>query len=206
MKLSRSEKRKRNFALIKNKYADIDIARQARDWSDKRIYSELGIKVTKKTPDLKQYDAKTTRRKQRELKNFWYAREIGHSPQRAKQLKSYSHRKIDSSFQYERTIKRKYTKGSKEKRKELWKSWSSLTHSNTGHFKRGNDNMPPEIRREAVKLNREQGFDDYDQYGFAFMFFWFIENDRAKASQIISPQYGHMETYKYQETIRVTTT
>ena len=53
-KLTRAERYKRNYGLIKNAYQNSTLAKRGQTWSDERIYKELGVKVTSKsTPDLK---------------------------------------------------------------------------------------------------------------------------------------------------------
>jgi len=47
-KLTRAERYKRNYALIRNKYNNSVLAKRAQTWGTKKLYNELGIDVNKK--------------------------------------------------------------------------------------------------------------------------------------------------------------
>ena len=166
MALTKNEKRKRNDRLVKNKYGNVILARRAREWSDKRLYNELGIKVTDTVPEIIQHDARTIKRKDRELDKFIYAKDIGLSIEHARTLTSYSKKRIKGTLDMTRVMKRPDNYDTYKAREDLWSEWSADGKS-----------MPPDITKIARYYNKQQGFDNYDKYGYAFAFFLFVENN-----------------------------
>lgn len=169
--MTRAEIKKRNYALIRNTYMRPDLAKSAQGWSDKRLYDELGIKVTKSTPKLKKVKASSKNYYNRKLEKFLYARGQGLDPIDAKKLTPYSNKKIASTSRYKEIKSKKFTAGNKQKRIDMWAKWSE------------NDNrdMPPEIKKFAIEINREtkirkRTLDDTDSYGYVVAYYIFVEN------------------------------
>ena len=52
-KETRAESYKRKYRAILNAYKDSKLARKYRTYSEDRIYKEIGVKIPKKTPELK---------------------------------------------------------------------------------------------------------------------------------------------------------
>ena len=195
--MNRNELRKHKYALIRNAYGDDKLAQKYRDIGAKRIYEELGVDVSvKATPDLKVIDHKKDAYFQRKLNKFQYATDIGHTIPEAKRLTSYSNKKIKSSLDMVRIIKRTIKKDNYENRitrMDLWSTWSG----------QGKGNMPPEIERNARKFNREQEFDDYAKYGYTFAFYLFVENqDEDVIRHLMNPD-KLTEGVKYEVLVRV---
>jgi len=198
-KMTRAERYKRNYALVRNAYNNATLAKRAQTWSDQRLYDELGIKTRHKTvknvtlkplkPKAKQsyYDKKLT--------NFVLGRANGLTVEQAKRhayrrkLKA----KIDFNKEYRKEIKETHNKGytAKERRAELWKKWSS---SDKGVF-------PPDLETKAMDYNAEQGFDLYDKYGFALAYYEFREGSLEIAKEIVKPDKYALS--KYQNTRRI---
>lgn len=197
--MDRNELRKHKYALIRNAYGDDKLAQLYRDRGVKRIYADLGIDVSvKATPALKEIDHKKDAYYQRKLDKFQYATDIGHSVPDAKKLTSYSNKKIKSSLDMIKIIKRTIksdTYHNRKVREDLWSTWSG----------QGKGNMPPEIERNARKFNKEQGFDPYDKYGYTFAFFLFVENDNEDAIRKLMEPDKFTGGVKYPELIRVPT-
>ena len=57
--MTRAERYKRNYRLIKNTFQNTTLAKRAQTWSDATIYEKLGIKVGgKRTPEIKKLKTK----------------------------------------------------------------------------------------------------------------------------------------------------
>ena len=192
MALTKNEKRKRNDRLVKNRYGNVILARRAREWSDKRLYNELGIKVTDSIPEIVHHDERTLKRKDRELDKFIYAKDIGLSIERSRGLVSYSKKRIKSSLDMTRVLDKPFNYDNRKAREDLWSTWSAEGKT-----------MPPEIDRIARYYNKQQNFDNYDRYGYAFAFFLFVENEDEDATkQIMAPNKFTGEAY-YAKVVRV---
>jgi len=162
--LSRAERYKRNYRILRNTYNDTELARKARTWSDDRLYKELGVNVSnKKTPDLKYIAPKRDAYYKRKLDHFKYARSIGLSVNKAKKYRKYSKTRIKSSLTYNEQLSKPTNRTTREQRAKLWGAWSK------------DDNLPPDIEAYARKINRELGNDDYDKYGYVFSYYYFLE-------------------------------
>ena len=143
-KLTRAERYKRNYGLIRNRYYDSKLAKKAQTWSDQKIYDELGINVTnRKTPTLKPATPAKQTRAKRELYNYQYARGYGLSVKESNKLKRYKKEKIDTTDLYLRTKKKRFTEKNRITRIDQWSIWSE----------NGRGNMPPFIEKEAKKTN-----------------------------------------------------
>lgn len=170
--LTRAERYKRNYRIIRNKYHDSELAKKAQTWSDETIYQDLGIKVTnRKTPELKKSTKAQKSRGKRNLNKYLYARGFGLSVKQSKKLVPYKKEKIQSTDEYIRVKEKKFTLKNKHKRMDLWSEWSE----------RGRGNMPPAIEKEARDINRStivagKHLDDMDHYGYVVLFYMFVEN------------------------------
>lgn len=173
--MTRAEIKKRNYALIRNTYMRSDIAKSAQGWSDKRLYEELGIKVTKRTPKLKPVKVSSKNYYNRKLEKFLYARGQGLDPIEAKKLTPYSNKKIASTSRYQELKSKKFTTTNKVKRIDMWAKWSE----------NDNKNMPPEIKKFAIDINRntkirKRTLDDTDSYGYVVAYYIFVENQNEE--------------------------
>jgi len=102
-------------------------------------------------------------------------------------------KRIANSTEYNNLNNEKYDYEQKEERIKAWRKWS-------GSKKRA---FPAELEARAVELNKEQGFDIYDNYGFAFVYYSFIENSDELAKEIVRPT--KFEITKYTNTRRTVT-
>lgn len=224
-KLTRAERYKRNYRIIKNAYQDSTLAKKYQTWSDDQIYKELGLKVAnKKTPELKKVSKDKQAYYKRKYRKYTQARLKGLSPERAIKVrnKGYNKKVITNYGEYEKALSRKISETETEKRKKIWENWSKnegMTRDEKGSYS-GRDNirdklnLPPEIVERAIQHNREakhmvngklvsMGFDDYDKYGFALEYYTFIYGSEQRARQIVRPTPYGVETYR--DTRRVIT-
>lgn len=194
--LSRAERYKRNYRLIVNTYQDSKLAKKYQSASDTTLYNDLGIKIPKKydtkIPELKKIKQPTVKQRsyyKRKLEKFQESRQNGINVEASILLrkKTFIKKKIKSNniFQDDPIGKSNFSLEDRERRKEIWKEWSS----------NNNKNFPPEIELQAIDLNRSQGFDDYDRFGFAYMYYAYLENSYSVASSIVKPQKYGIETY-----------
>ena len=169
-KLTRAERYKRNYRIVKNAYQNSTLAKRAQTWSDERLYNELGVKVEVKTPTLKTATKRQVTSAKRKLDHFIYARDLGMSVEDSRKVTKYKKSKIESTYEYLETKTKRFTTKNKIKRMDLWSEWS-----------RGLGNMPPEVERLARERNREtivggKQLDDYSKYGYIVAFYMFVEN------------------------------
>lgn len=170
--MTRAERYKRNYRIIKNVYHDTALAKRAQTWSDEHIYNDLGIRVgNRKTPELKQnVSQRQITSAKRRLANFQYGRSLGLSVKEAKRVNRYKREKIEESSKYHSARKKRFNRSNKTKRMDLWSAWA--THRSP---------MPPEIEQEAREYNRSANvggkpLDDYAKYGYIVAFYRFVEN------------------------------
>ena len=202
-KLTRAERYKRNYGLIRNAYQNSVLAKRAQTWSDAHIYKELGIKVTsKKTPILKKIDLKKSAYYNRKLTKFIYARSIGVEVVEAKRLTRAKKSKIKSSREYFDAKSKRFNLQNKHRRMDLWSEWSSHPQgSDRGNF-------PPAIEKAARDRNRatEVGgkqLDDYAHYGYVVQFYRFVENKSyEEIKELVKPDPHDALRVRYEITVR----
>lgn len=199
--LTRAQRYKRNYGLIKNEYQDTKLAKKAQTWSDEHILNELGIDVKgKRTPKLRKL--KTSRQKayyKRKLSNFFYGKEIGLETQEAKKLAHRKLTRIDSTKEYLSSLTRKYGRREKKSRESLWSTWSE----------KGKGNMPPAIEQFAAEknasviMNDGNALDRFAHYGYTYAYYIYVlgyndEQTQAAFRQNLNDEYDIM----YQQTAR----
>lgn len=183
-KLTQKEKEKIRYRAIRNAFMDRDIAEKYKKRSDERIYKELGIKIPKTLQELKPLPKTKSSKSyyKRKLDKITYSLEIGLKPKRAKKLAKYSKSRIKATRDYVKEMRQTY---SKESRKELWKNWTkegkAKFSSNEGRRVFYN-NLPPELYKLAQDINRntqnrEGKIDINAKYGFAVVYYMFIEGE-----------------------------
>jgi len=206
--MTRAERYKRNYGLIRNAYQNSTLAKRAQTWSDEKIYKELGVNVTsKKTPDLKKIVSSKQSYYDRKLEKFIYARSIGVQVKEAKKLTRYKKEKIDTSAEYYDAKSKKFNFQNKNRRMKLWKKWSKRNIDKEGKFDRTISNMPPEIESTARKYNREsivayKARDDYDAYGYIVAFYMFVENKTFDEIKLLLEPSFHDASQIYKVTVR----
>lgn len=208
-KLTRAERYKRNYRIIKNTYQDTTLAKSAQTWSDKRIYEDLGIKVAKKkTPEFK-YIKKTQKAYYtRKLNKYLYARSIGLGVKESKRARPYKKSKIDVSYEYQDVSSKKRNIKNKNRRIALWKKWSLRNIDKDGKFTREKGNMPPEIEKIARDRNRQtevakKQLDDYAAYGYIVAFYQFVEGKTfEEIKDIVNPDPHDSLRVRYKTEVR----
>lgn len=202
-KLTRAERYKRNYRLIKNAYQDATLSKHAQTWSDERIYKDLGVRVkNKKTPEIKSIDKTQKSYYTRKLNKYLYARSIGLEVKESKRLTRSKKAKIDSSFDYLDAASKKFNLKNKHRRMDLWSEWSS--------HPKGSDrgNFPPAIDHAARKLNKEtkvagKQLDEYAHYGYVVQFYMFVENKSFdEVRDLVRPDPNDAYRVRYLTTVR----
>ena len=180
-KLTKAERYKRNYALIRNTYQNPDLAKHARTWGADRLWNELGVKVPEykagKEIELKEIRPKQQAYYDRKLANFLYARGKNADVKTAKKVAKYKKKKIDAAIQLSKTRGKTATKDQSVKltnkqrmqRMDQWSEWSQ-----------GGNYFPPEIEKNARDINRKTNvggkqLDDYAKYGFVIEFYRHVE-------------------------------
>lgn len=196
---------KRKYASLRNAGLDSTISRKAKHWSEEKILIELGVKVNKTIPKIKERptDPKKLKsyytRKTRERNKVIYAISIGLKAKEATKLKKFKKGRIEATKDYkeQRNLKpSEYRKPkSREARIELWEDWSKA------------DNLPPEIHEQAMEINRntymKRGIkkiryiplDDTDKYGYMIAYYMFIldiSEDQAKEQNPVDNWSGDL--------------
>lgn len=190
----RNQRRKTVYAVIHNRYGDPSLAQyiSSRDWSDSRLYSELGIKIPKKQPELKELTKQRRSRGSRELQKYLLGRQVGLSVEQANALKGYAKERITESKKYYDQVERVNTIFDRKERYALWRKWSA------------NDEklMPPDIIKMARRINREAGLDDQDKYGYVVTYYWFVagKEEQLITDTIVKPDKFDTNAVHYQKT------
>jgi hypothetical protein len=174
IKESRGQRESRKYAIVMNATGDAKLAQRARGWSDTHIREAVGVKTPRKA-NLKPYDVKRVKRKQREYSKYVYGIQQGLSVEEAIKLKSYKKAKIEATKKYynEKRLPAGIFEKSKEYRIKLWQEWAK------------ENKLPPEIHRIALEINRELSdknriMEDSDKYGYAVAFYMFTEGESAE--------------------------
>lgn len=202
--LTRAERYKRNFRIIKNTYQDTNLARMARTWGEKRLFDELGIDVkNKRTPVLKQIN--TQRQKTyytRKLQKFVFARAKGMKVVDAKRMTPFKESKIVQTSKFLKARNKKNQKKLKniKDRQDLWASWG---------FKENKQSFPPEIEKAARDRNRKtkvgkKQLDDFAEYGYVVQYYMFVENRTFEEIQdLVKPDPHDALRIRYKTAVRV---
>lgn len=159
-------KRTIRYRAIRNAYGDPKLADKARNWSDERIYEEIGVIVPSRPIKLRKLPTVATRkRKARELKKFKLLVRSGIGIEEARRLRRETYAQIDEYIQEVFFIPDEDEKGdpldrtSEETRRKQWKAWSPR-------------NFPDWVTELAERINATTnalgGVDD--SYGYAVVY------------------------------------
>ena len=161
----RSFDRRRKYAAVLNAWGSAELANRARDWSDERIYNQLGVVVPKSIPKRRRQSDKTVERKRKAYDRYVYLQAINRtqydsamSPTALRQLvtKGYSNKSIKQLISAERyapvdkakvpakTVSTIDKMQMRRERMAQWREWSR-----TGY--------PAEIENMALTINRFLG-------------------------------------------------
>ncbi|MEM0173392.1 MAG: hypothetical protein QXI16_02680 [Sulfolobaceae archaeon] len=177
--MTRAERLKRNYAILRNITGDSKLSNRAKHWSEEKIYNELNIYVgdyikTNKTK-LKPYTNNYRNRLLKSADNkYKYAVKHGVSEENAEIIKYQTYKVIDLQIKYQMFFKSKhkrFTKTEKELRSKEWKAWSE------------EDIYPPMLVHQARQINLKNNLDINDSYGFGIMFYYFTTNKSIEALQ-----------------------
>ena len=159
----RSFNRRRKYAAVLNAWRSAELANRARDWSDERIYNQLGVVVPKSIPKRRRPSKKTVARKRKAYERYVYLQTINRvqydsamSPTALRQLvtRGYSDKRIKqliSAERYASTDKTKVTTKAvstvdklqmRHERMAQWREWSRT------------ESYPAEIENMALTINR----------------------------------------------------
>lgn len=169
---ARAEREKRRYRSVLNATGDVAFARSMRGRSDTYIFENYGIKIPKKTPEIKTYTKETRYKKQLETRRYRYAVERGIRPQDAVKLKKSSFEVIEEKARYYTPVNRPIVikKPSKDelrdRRIKRWGEWSK---------KENRENFPKFIKNMAMQINVKRGFDVNSKYGYTVVFYSYIE-------------------------------
>ena len=195
----RNELRIKKQTLVYNATGNKELARQSRDWSEKRILDNTGVTLTKSVPVRKQFTEKQLKRKERDFNKFKYGLEIGLEPVEAVKVKQYNRKRISNTKLYYDRINKPLAnkKLERQRRYDLWKEWSKK------------DTMPPVLVKKARNINRNTvvdnaQLDDIAHYGFAVMFYAFIDNDSVEnVKEWVKADPFDTSIIEYRETTKV---
>ena len=176
--MTRAERLKRNYAILRNITGDSKLSAKARFWSEERIYKELNIYL----PDYVRKGKKVVLKpiskvyRNRLLKSaenkYDYAIKRGVNSEQAEILKYQTYKVIDLQIRYNMFFKPKYkrlTKNEKKDRIDEWYSWSK------------EDLYPPLLVHQAREINLTNGLDINASYGFGIMYYNFTTNKSPEA-------------------------
>jgi len=162
--MKRSEKYKRNYALLLNRGLSADEARTQRYLSDENMFKRHGIRVTKDIPPIQKLSSRQSKVRQNRYNNFRFAIMRGANPERAKALEGYKRKYIDYEIRYYPYKKgATMTTGLRKDRIEKWKDFSS------------DETYPATLLKLAWSVNRQEGLDRNSKYGFTVVFYMFVE-------------------------------
>lgn len=171
---TRSEKEKRNYAIVRNITGDAKLARKARSWSEKRIKETYGLTdIPKTAPRLKPL------RKPDYKKKYALVKKITGDVKLARDARSWSYKRIKETYgtikkpskikkvteepKKEKTKDREsWFKKKEEARKEQWRAWATEI------------GFPYQIQRLVKFINQKNDFDDFAGYGFAVVWHSFV--------------------------------
>lgn len=185
-------KRTIRYRAIRNAYGDSKLADKARNWSDERIYMELGIKVPNRPIKLRKLPSVATRkRKARELKKVKLMLRSGIGVEEARKLRRDSYNDINEYIQetryetYEKDVRYDSTT-TEQQRRSQWKEWSK-----TG-FPDWVINMVNRINVEGRALGGKD-----DSYGFAVVYNAYTKNeDIEKWMKLLVPSRVVADIYE----------
>ncbi len=153
--MTRQEKLKTRYRVVRNYTGDPDLARRARSWSDKRIFDELGIKVTKTVPKLRTYKPETYKKHELLI--------LAHRQKRGKP----------------KEIKKKKTKRSlMSLRKDKWTQWSKDNSAGSiGSFPIAIERTAQEMNMRARKEFKNREIDVNSRFGWGVTYESYIRGE-----------------------------
>jgi hypothetical protein len=202
-KTERSRNEQIKYRAVVNYYGSVPLAQKARGWSEERILKELGLKVPKNLPKLKE---KPTDRQIKTrftiLEKYKLAQEQ-HTIKESLTLRNYNKKVIVHSNEYKQTIKTPLPATQEfNRRVRLWQRWSKndYIYDKNGKVKRIIGNMPLVLVKLAEATNqsevdkyRKKRYDRTDHYGYTALFYSFTRQESLssiKASLIPVQDYN----------------
>ncbi len=173
-KIKEQDRKKREqikYATVRNITGNAKIAQQARGWSEKRIFEELDIVLPQRKPKLKDLP-KEKKQRLRNLQDakFKYAINKGLDIEQANFLRNKTYRQIDKDLLYKKKYTEKTIKLKSQEYYDRYEEWKELSRD---------DDLPPELTRQARLINLQKGLDINERYGFAVMFYQWTRGKTA---------------------------
>lgn len=176
--MTRTERRQRRYITVRNRTHDVQLARKARDWSDETIQRRLGIRIPLETPTKKPMaTGKRLRRlqteAQRRIAKYQYAVSRGATQERARKLKGASWKRLERETRVKDPEPGVVIKDivDKKSREDEWSGWAK------------DEAYPQWLKDKAHKINKEEGFDHNAAYGWAVMFYAYVNDEPVEMWQ-----------------------
>jgi hypothetical protein len=175
--LDKVKNQKRIYRQVRNLTGNSQLAKKLSTWSNTtKIYEEYGLKITNRTPELKQVSPKKVSLVDSQIQKWKLAEELGYS---VKQREAEKIKQRNIGYILDNAPKEDKTKvsrtgyksvfevadNSKEGRRSQWKRWS-----------RKDNELPDSITDLAESINKLKGFDKLSAYGFAVAYYMYTEN------------------------------
>jgi hypothetical protein len=199
--MSRTKQELRTLKLkshaIRNLTFDAALASRAKHWGADRLMKELGIdwndpSVRRKAQKLKPIpkDPQKLTRVTLPYRKFLYAKGKGVQSREALEYLRKPFKQIDEYIEFTRP-----KRGSHVIHKRA--PWKKTRRENWSAFSSRDGELPDAIESRAIRLNRSNGLDDSDHYGYIVMYYAYIENESiAKWANIIHPDKFGVDYYK----------
>jgi uncharacterized protein YllA (UPF0747 family) len=182
-----AQRKKIKYATIRNVTGNSKLAQEAKGWSEKRIFEELDIVIPARKPKLKPLPKeKKERLRNLQSAKFNYAVKKGISGEQANFLRNKTYKQIDKDVSYQKEYTTKPIKLKSAKYYDRYETWKELSRD---------DQLPPEVVRQARLINLKKGLDINERYGFAVVFYqytrgrtlehWSKELDYDKMNEIV---------------------
>lgn len=199
--MSRTKQELRDLRLkshaIRNLTFDAALASRAKHWGTERLMEEFGIdwsdpSVRRRAQRLKPLPKTPQKLATATLpyRKFLYAKSKGVQAREAVEYRTKTFKDIDAHIEFTRP-----KKGSHVIHKRA--PWKKTRRENWSKFSSKDSVIPDAIDARAVRLNRANGLDDSDHYGYIVMYYAYIENESiAKWAGIIHPDKFGVDYYK----------
>ncbi len=168
----RKKREKIRYTVVRNVTGNAKLAQRARGWSEKKLFLELDIVLPEKLPRLKPLP-KEKKQRLRNLQDakFNYAISKGLDIEQANFLRTKTYRQIDKDVLYKRKYSEKKIKLKSKEYYDKYEEWKELSKD---------DDLPPELVRQARLINLQKGIDLSSKYGFAVMFYQWTRGNKPE--------------------------
>jgi hypothetical protein len=183
----RKEQESIKYATVRNITGNAKLAQKVRGWSYDRILLELDIVIPERKPRLKPLP-KEKKLKMRNLQEakFQYAIKRGLDQEQANFLRTKTYKQIEKDLYYKKMFTEKSIKVKSQDYFDRYDQWKELSRE---------DELPPELVRQARLVNLKKGLDINERFGFAVLFYqwtrgktidhWAKELDWDKVNELV---------------------